>query len=318
MKSTDLEFVRDFTRDIPRGLSSRYLSEQAVPQARWQAPDVILDRRALAYDPENPGGKILIGAFGDKLIGIEDNRHVLTVAGNRAGKSVTIVANLLFYRGSVLAMDPKAELANITAERRAALGQKVIVLDPFNHANKRLARFRKRYNPLAVLTLDNPTIIEDAGLIADALVVTTPNSKDPHWDESGKNFIEGLELQVATDPIYEGRRNLLTVRELIKRALSKIPAGPGDDDDEPRFVVKEQMLENAARLQGNSSTAHIGAAIEGAALDFYEKSDRERSAVLSTVRRHTKLLDYAAMKNVLSGSDFDLADLKRDPKGVTV
>ena len=78
------------------------------------------------------------------------------------------------------------------------------------------------------------------------------------------------------------------------------------------------MLNNAARLQKDSSTAHIGAAIEGAALDFYEKSDRERSAVLSTVRRHTKLLDYAAMKNVLSGNDFDLADLKRDPKGVTV
>ena len=200
MKSTDLDFVRDFTRDIPRGLSSRYLSEQAVPQARWQAPDVILDRHALAYDPDDPGGKILIGAFGDKLIGIEDNRHVMTVAGSRSGKSVTIVGNLLFYRGSVLAMDPKAELANITAERRAALGQKVIVLDPFNHAADRLARYRKRYNPLSVLTLDNPTIIEDAGLIADALVVTAPDSKDPHWDESGKNFIEGLDAAGGDGP----------------------------------------------------------------------------------------------------------------------
>ena len=65
---------------------------------------------------------------------------------------MTLIGNLLFYRGSVLAMDPKAELANITAERRAALGQKVIVLDPFNHAAGRLARYRKAYNPLAVLT----------------------------------------------------------------------------------------------------------------------------------------------------------------------
>ena len=87
MKTTDREFVEDFTRDIPRGLSSRYLSEAAVPQARWQSPDVILDRRALAYDPDNPGRKILIGAFGDKLIGIDDNRHVMTVAGSRSGKS---------------------------------------------------------------------------------------------------------------------------------------------------------------------------------------------------------------------------------------
>jgi type IV secretion system protein VirD4 len=315
------QFVDDFTKDIPRGLSSRYLGMQAVPQARWQTPEIILDRQALAYDPDDSGRKVLIGAFGDKLIGIDDNRHVLTVAGSRSGKSITIIGNLLFYRGSVLAMDPKAELANITAERRAALGQKVIVLDPFNHAASRLARYRKAYNPLAVLTPDNPTIIEDAGLIADALVVTAAGARDPHWDESAKNFIEGLILQVVSDPLYEGRRTLVTVRDLIKRALTKLPLDldeEDDEDDEPRFVIKEQMLKNAERLQQDRSTEDLGAAIEGAALDFYEKSDRERSAVLSTVRRHTKLLDYTAIKKVVSGHDFDLADLKRDPKGVTV
>jgi type IV secretion system protein VirD4 len=317
MKTTDQAFVEDFTRDIPRGLSSRYLSEQAVPQARWQSPDVILDRRALAYDPDNPGRKILVGAFGDKLIGIDDNRHILTVAGNRSGKSVMLIANLLNYRGSVLAIDPKAELANITAERRAALGQKVIVLDPFNRASDRLVCYRKAYNPNAVLTSDNPTIIEDAGLIADGLVITEPGNKEPHWDESAKNFIEGLCLHVATDPVYEGDRTLVTVRELIKHALTKIPFHD-DNDEEPRFVVIEQMLKNVRRLQKDRATYDIGAAIEGAALDFYEKSDRERSAVLSTARRHTKLLDYSAMKRVLSGHDFDLADLKRDPRGVTV
>jgi type IV secretion system protein VirD4 len=40
--------------------------------------------------------------------------------------------------------------------------------------------------------------------------------------------------------------------------------------------------------------------------------------VLSTLRRHTKLLDYTAMRNVLARDDFDLTDLKRDPNGVTV
>ena len=159
-------------------------------------------------------------------------------------------------------------------------------------------------------------------MIADALVVAAAGARDPHWDESAKNFIEGLILQTVSDPLYEGRRTLVTVRDLINRALSKIPSAldeeDDDDDDEPRFVIKEQMLKNAERLQQHRSTEDLGAAIEGAALDFYEKSDRERSAVLSTVRRHTKLLDYTAIKNVLSGHDFDLADLKRDPKGVTV
>ena len=36
------------------------------------------------------------------------------------------------------------------------------------------------------------------------------------------------------------------------------------------------------------------------------------------MRRHTKFLDYTAMRNVLKGHDFDLADLKRDPAGVSI
>src|SRR5688572_27269447 len=119
------------TRDIPRGVSTRFLNEQTVPQARWQAPETIQRSGVLAYDPAQPGGKILLGALGEKLVGIADNRHILTVAGSRAGKSVTLVANLLFYRGSVLALDPKGELANLTARRRVGLGQAVHVLDPF-------------------------------------------------------------------------------------------------------------------------------------------------------------------------------------------
>jgi len=48
-------FIEDFTRDIPRGLASRFLKQQSVPQARWQSPDTILKSQALAYDPDNPG-----------------------------------------------------------------------------------------------------------------------------------------------------------------------------------------------------------------------------------------------------------------------
>jgi type IV secretion system protein VirD4 len=62
----------------------------------------------------------------------------LTVAGSRSGKSVSIIGNLLFYKGSVLATDPKGELANITALRRQELGQEVYVLDPFKTASQKI------------------------------------------------------------------------------------------------------------------------------------------------------------------------------------
>ncbi len=296
------KFLEEFMHDIPRGVSSRYLRQQSVPQARWQRPEDVLGSRALTYDPAHPGGKIMVGALGERLIGIEDNRHILTVAGSRAGKSVTLIGNLYFYRGSVLALDPKGELARTTALTRILLGHEVHVLDPFGQTE---SAAKACYNPLSVLKPGSATIIEDANLIADAIVVQGTGNKDPHWDESAKNFIEGVILQVATDPAYKGKRDLLTVRELIRAAMKP------DDGDEELCALERAMLENAVRLEKRKASADIGGAIEGAARDFYEKSERERDSVLSTVRRHTKFLDYTALRKVLRGNSFELADLKR-------
>lgn len=303
-------FAKDFTDDIARGVTTRYLNQQNVPQARWEPVENIMASRALAYDPANPGRKILVGAMADRLIGIDDNRHVMTVAGSRTGKSVTLIGNLLFYRGSILAMDPKGELAAKTAERRAALGQNVCILDPFQIAPDHLSGYRKSFNPLTLLHPGNDTIIEDAGLISDALVIA--GGKDPHWDDSAQNWIEGLLLHIATDPRYEGRRHLVTLRSLIHSVL--IP----DAEDDEAYALELEMLRNAERLQGHDATADIGDAIEGAVRDFYERPANERASVLSTTRRHTKLLDYRSIARVLSGHDFDLAALKTAPEGLTI
>src|SRR6478672_12825553 len=63
---------------------------------------------------------------------VTSGRHVCTFAGSRSGKGRSaILPNMLHYPGSVLATDPKGELATVTARRRAAMGQAVHVLDPF-------------------------------------------------------------------------------------------------------------------------------------------------------------------------------------------
>lgn len=146
----------------------------------------------------------------------------------------------------------------------------------------------------------------------------TGQEKDPHCDESARNFIEGVILHVATDSRYGGRRNLLTVRDLLRTALKKEPAGLAGEDEEPLHLLEKEMLQSAAQFSKNVATEDLGGALEGAARDFYEKGDTERAGVLSTVRRHTKFLDYTAMRRVLAGHDFDLADLKRDRAGVSV
>ena len=310
-------FAERFNATVPRGVTSRFLKDQTPPQARWQDTVAIYNSKDLEYDPENPGDKVLVGAIGDKLIGISDDSHMLEVARSRAGKSVGLISNLLFYRGSALINDVKGELAAITAERRDAIGQTVHILDPFGIVPDRIARFRSRFNPLAALRPDSPTVIEDAELITEALVIAG-EAKDPHWDECSRITISGLILHVISDPAYEGRRTLVTVRDLLMAALTIDEDVETGEDEGPAYILEEQMLANAKRLADSPATAVLAAAIEGTTQDFYEKSAKERDSVLSTARRHTKFLDYASMRSILSGHDFDLSDLKTDATGVTI
>ena len=297
--------------DIPRGVATRRFSEQTAPQARFLNPADIIAHQGLAYNPANPGGKILLGAIGDRLIGIEDNRHIMTVAGSRAGKSVTVINNLFFYPGSVLCTDPKGELAEITAPRRAKMGQKVYVLDPFKVVKGEAARHRKSFNPLAALSLNNGFIIEDALQITDALIVSSGNEKDPHWNESASHFIMGLILYVALSPdIPPHERNLVTVRCHLNRALTF-------DKDRKVFMLEEE-IEDAAGKLADSGFNDIAAIMTSAVRGFYDKGFDERGGVLSTARRHTQFLEFESMKSVLSGHDFDLADLKREKCGISV
>ena len=298
--------------DIPRGVVARSLEQTAMPSAAWADPAAILSSKKLTYDPAHDGHKVLLGALGNKLIGLNDDRHMLTVAGSRAGKSVNITCNLIFYQGSALVIDPKAELANRTARRRATdLGQKVYVLDPFDRASDRVKGLRATYNPLSILKPGSPTILEDAGLITDALVIPS-TSGDPHWDESARIFLEGVILHVATFPAYEGERNLVTVYKLVTRGTLFTE---GDKQVDGMAGLIAEMFHNAGALFDR----YLGESIEAAAFDFFDRPEKERGSVLSTLRRHVKFLSYKAMQKVLSGNgDFDLTDLKTAPNGMTV
>ncbi len=312
-------FAEKFMGAMPRGDSTRTRRQASPPDARWMEVAEILENKAIAYDPAKPGSKILIGALDGRLIGIDDERHILTVAGSRSGKSVGAIGNLLCYRGSALITDPKGEIAEATAQRRAAMGQAVYVLDPFGRT-KEAAEFRCSYNPLSVLTLDSPTLLEDAAQIADAIVIQEPR-EEPHWNESAKNYIEGLIVHVATAKAYENRRNLVTVRQLIKKVLlttENLEPQPADSKKKAVPLLYIELLKNAESLSKNVATSDFGAALEGAAHDFYNKSGDELHSVLSTINRQTKFLDYPSFRDVLQGNDLDLKDLKRKLKGMSV
>jgi len=307
---------RDLFDGFPRGVFevdgvARALEQQVMPRAGFVRVDAIRRSRLLAHDrtkvflgvidgTPHPGNRIGQTAVQDgKPIGFGDDTHAVTIAGNRSGKGrSSIIPTLLTYSGSTLMTDVKGELATITAARRAADGHDVAIADPFDIVRGPARRFRARFNPLSILRPGSVTMIEDAGLIADAVVVPG-NTQDPHWDESSRALIEGVTLFVATDEAFEGRRDLATVRDLV--------AGQAEAGGEQGMDVLAELMR-----ANNSGDPFIRQAVIDAAEDFFSKPDDERGSVLSNTRRHLRFLVYPQIRANVSGHDFNLASLKTD------
>lgn len=199
------------------------------------------------------------------------------------------------YAGSVLAIDPKGELALASASVREKLGQRVCVLDPFGTTGGKLEAYRTGFNPVGLMGA--ASMIEDAVLIADALVVSGGGG-DPHWDESARTFIEGVILEVATAQRFGGRRDLVTVRDLIAQGESFEDAEAGE------------TLSGMTVLEGYMRESPEGA-VRRAAADFFDRPERERDSVLSTARRHLRALSFPEIERSLRGEGFGLAGLKK-------
>lgn len=249
---------------------------------RLVGPEGLLIGRAGETLPEDFSGRVLRNP---------DPRHMVTVAANGAGKGVSaIVPNLLAYEGSVMAIDPKGELAAITARRREARGQIVHVLDPWGLSGRPSSAF----NPLSILTPENPDIVEDAALITDALVFEDGGS-DPYWNLEAKNMIQGLILHIATDySIADEDRTLMKLRELLTLDIDSFD------------TLLQEMTTN---FEANGAVARIANGLSA-------MPEKQFGSIRATARVSTDFLESPRMGRVLSRTDFDLADLKRAPTTV--
>lgn len=256
-------------------------------------------------------------------LGYSDDRHVCLVSGTRSGKGTSvIIPNLCLWPGSVVVVDPKGENATVTAARRGSgddqcegMGQRVHVLDPFEVA-KVDSSYRSRFNPLDALDPSDPATLDEAGRLADAIVIQNPQSNDPFWDQSARAMVKGLILHVLTDPMFEGRRNLITVRELIARG----------DHDGVRILREELGEANPVSAQallwrGVSQNNALGgkiAAVGENMASMIINSSKQYESVLQVANRNTEFLDSPGMESVLCASDFNLSDLKTNANGVSL
>ena len=173
---------------------------------------------------------------------------------------------------------------------------------------------RGRFNPLDALDPTNEETIDEAGRIADAVVVIH-ESNDPFWDESARAMVKGLILHVLTAPQYEGRRNLVTVRKLITRGdweAVEALRDAGEKDIPPAHGLLWTGMAN------NRVFDDLIAGIGDSFTNMLLNSPKQFESVLQVANRNTDFIDSPPMQRCLEVSDFQLSELKTLPQGLSV
>ncbi|MBI1274440.1 TraM recognition domain-containing protein [bacterium] len=279
-----------------------------LSSSEWTPSEIII--RALKRDisSNTPKNFLLLGTLEDEqgrhFIGVEDDRHIFTVASSRSGKGVSLlIPNLLTLTNSVVCLDPKGELAATTALYRAEfMGQKTIVFDPCRIALVSAA-LRGKFNPLEHLDINNPQLGTDVGAIVDAMLISD-GGNDLHWHESARSFIKGIILWMLA--VAGENKELRSFKLLYELATL------GMADEEGNYSTENLLLNMKA------ATHLFGGTVAAAAARLLNMGENERGSVLSTACRNLEFLEDAGIQDCMSECTIDLAELKTNPKGVTI
>ncbi|MGD0185323.1 MAG: type IV secretory system conjugative DNA transfer family protein [Roseiarcus sp.] len=295
-----------YGKTLPRGVLLPRFVPDRPPVNYWMAPHELA---RYAYLP----GQIILGKFAHRFLGHLDDRPIVTIAGARAGKTSTVLEpNLYLYPGSMLALDPKCELAR-TARLRRALGHNVYVLDPFGHSGERSACF----NALAELDPKSWTVVDDVAAITHALIVDDGDARAKHWNDSARALLLGIILLVLTLPASE--RNLVTVRELLSltyppllRAVRLRASPPDDGQPDEQFFNENRVAVQTLLGAMSKAGTRFGGILAAVGNRFIATPLTERGSIFSTAAAQTDFLDSLPLRQISRRSDFRLASLRAD------
>lgn len=210
---------------------------------------------------------------------------LLTVAATGSGKGTGhIIPNVLtFGPGCLLVVDPKGEIAAVTARHRASVG-KVVILDPFGICPVKTPSVHG-FNPLDLVKADSDTAVDDAMSLAQ-LIVMTGNASDPFWDVSATNWLAATILFVAAS-CSGADRSLTTVRRIWMAS-----------DDKLATILAAMKASKAG-----------GGFVSDVANTIISCPDRTRGSIMSTLHSNIQVFASQRVEQSLQRSTLQIRDL---------
>ncbi|NOD62112.1 MULTISPECIES: type IV secretory system conjugative DNA transfer family protein [unclassified Ruegeria] len=233
-------------------------------------------------EPTQTGFRIRIEETLEREIRTGSEGHLMTFAPTGSGKTWTLaIPTLMDYTGSVVAFDPKGELALATAGTRQAMGQEVIILDPFEITGFVSASL----NPIHLMLDAEPTL-ENAQCLA-ASIVNETSGMDPFWDVSARNLVSQLLLFIAHDS-PKALRDLHELSYLLNQSLKDM----------------HLTLRDMARSKAGT--------VSSAAYSLPVEADRTVACILATARRFTEIYRSDVIRGVTSKTSFPIEILESE------
>lgn len=225
---------------------------------------------------------VLLGCWRDGYLRHDGPEHVLCFAPTRSGKGVgLVVPTLLTWPGSAIVHDIKGENWTLTAGWRARFGP-VLLFDPTNAQSA-------AYNPLLEVRRGEWEV-RDVQNIADVLV--DPEGaleRRNHWEKTSHSLLVG------------------TILHVLYAEPDKTLAGVANFLSDPKRPIE-------TTLRAMMTTPHLGGrgvhpVVASAARELLNKSENERSGVLSTAMSFLGLYRDPVVATVTRQCDWRIRDL---------
>lgn len=253
--------------------------------ARWATRDEIAAEGMIGPDG------VVLGKLENHYLRHDGPEHVLCFAPTRSGKGVgLVVPSLLTWPGSAIVHDIKGENWELTAGWRSRFGR-VLLFDPTNTASA-------AYNPLLEVRRGEWEV-RDVQNVADVLVDPEGSlERRNHWEKTSHALLVGAILHVL---YAEKDRTLAGVANFLSDPQRPIET-----------TLRTMML-----------TRHLGEGgphpvVASAARELLNKSENERSGVLSTAMSFLGLYRDPVVAKVTSRCDWRIADLVEGVRPTTL
>ena len=228
---------------------------------------------------------VFLGRLRGSYLRHDGAEHVMAFAPTRSGKGVgLVVPTLLSWTGSAVIHDIKGENWQLTAGWRSLFSH-CLLFDPTDALSA-------RYNPLLEVRRGEHEI-RDVQNIADILV--DPEGaleRRNHWEKTSHSLLVGAILHIL---YAEEEKTLARVATFLS-------------DPERPFVTTLKAMMTTNHL-GTAEAPKVHPVVASAAREVLNKSENERSGVLSTAMSFLGLYRDPTVAAVTSACDWRIADL---------